>query len=103
MLEEGTDINTLSRFISERPRCRNSIKCVARNRDIRLQLPSVMPAPKPKNELREVGRARGDRWERFDRLQRNLRPFLCRKPKGPPIERFRSYTDLEDGRSDTTT
>jgi hypothetical protein len=63
-----------------------------------------MPVPKPKNQLREVGRVKGDRWERFDRLQRNLRPFLCRRPKRPPIERFRSYTDLEDGgRSDATT
>jgi hypothetical protein len=62
-----------------------------------------MPGPKRKNELREVGRLSGDRWERFDRLQRNLRPFLCRRPKRPPIERFRSYTDLEDGRSDATT
>jgi hypothetical protein len=61
-----------------------------------------MPVPKPKNEFREVGRVSGDRWERFDRLQRNLRPFLCRRPKRPPIERFRSYADLEHGRSDTT-
>lgn len=68
-----------------------------------LQSPSVMPGPKQKNKLREVGRLSGDRWERFDRLQRNLRPFLCRRPKRPPIERFRSYTDLEDGRRDTTT
>jgi hypothetical protein len=54
-----------------------------------------MPVPKPKNELREVGRVSADHWERFDRSQRNLRPFLCRKPKRPPIERFRSYVDLE--------
>jgi hypothetical protein len=64
---------------------------------------SVMPVPRPKNQHREVGSVSGDRWERFDRLQRNLRPFLCRRPKRPPIERFHSYADLEDGRSDTTT
>lgn len=62
-----------------------------------------MALAKPKKELREVGRVSGDTWERFDRLQRNLRPFLSRRSKGPPIERFRSYADLEHGRSDTTT
>jgi hypothetical protein len=45
-----------------------------------------MPVPESKNELREVGRLSGDRWERFDRLQRNLRPFLCRRPKRPPVD-----------------
>ena len=50
--------------------------------------------------LREVGQVRGDRWERFDRLQRNLGPFLRGKPKRAPIERFRSYMDLKNGRSD---
>jgi hypothetical protein len=64
---------------------------------------SVMPGPKPKNQLREVGRLSSNRWERFDRLQWNLRPFLCRRPKRPPIGRFCSYAALEDGRSDTTT
>jgi hypothetical protein len=62
-----------------------------------------MALAKRKGELREVGSVTGDRWERFDRLQRNLRPFLCRRPKGPPIERFRSYAELEHGRGDTTT
>jgi len=52
-------------------------------------------------EIRELGRARGDQWDRFDRLQRNLRPFLRGKPKRAPIERFRSYVDLEHGRSDS--
>jgi hypothetical protein len=61
-----------------------------------------MPTRETKNELREVGRARGDYWERFDKLQRNLRPFLRGKPKRAPIERFRSYADLEHGRSDAT-
>jgi hypothetical protein len=39
---------------------RNSIQSVALNRDIRLRSLYIMPAPKPKNELREVGRVRGD-------------------------------------------
>jgi hypothetical protein len=30
-------------------------------------------------------------------LQRNLRPFLRGKPKRAPVERFRSYGDLEQG------
>lgn len=58
-----------------------------------------MPAREREKIPREVGRVRGDRWERFDRLQRNLRPFLRGKPKRAPIERFRSYVDLKDGRS----
>jgi hypothetical protein len=58
-----------------------------------------MPAREPEKSLCEVGHARADRWERFDRLQRNLRPFLRGKPKRAPIERFRSYVDLKDGRS----
>ena len=62
-----------------------------------------MPARERGERLREVGHARGDRWERFDRLQRNLRSFLRGKPKRAPIERFRSYADLEHGRSGTTT
>ena len=59
-----------------------------------------MPAGEREKRIREVGHVRGDRWERFDRLQRNLRPFLRGKPKRAPIERFRSYVDLKDGRSD---
>lgn len=55
-----------------------------------------------KKEIREIGRVRGDHWDRFDRLQRNLRPFLRGKPKRAPIERFRSYADLEHGRSDAS-
>jgi hypothetical protein len=58
-----------------------------------------MGAPEAESKSRELGRVRGDRWERFDRLQRNLRPFLRGKPKQAPIERFRSYVDLEHGRS----
>jgi hypothetical protein len=53
-------------------------------------------------KIREVGLVREDRWERFDRLQRNLRPFLRGKPKRAPVERFRSYADLEHGRSDSS-
>jgi hypothetical protein len=62
-----------------------------------------MPAREPEKRGREVGHVRGDHWDRFDRLQRNLRPFLRGKPKRAPIERFRSYMDLEDGRSDAPT
>jgi hypothetical protein len=61
-----------------------------------------MPTPEPENKIRELGRVRGDYWDRFDRLQRNLRPFLRGKPKRAPIERFRSYVDLEHGRSDSS-
>jgi hypothetical protein len=61
-----------------------------------------MPTRETKYDLREVGRVRGDYWERFDILQRNLRPFLRGKPKRAAIERFRSYADLEHGRSDAT-
>jgi len=35
--------------------------------------------------IREVGRVRDDHWERFDRLQCNLRPFLRGKPKRAQI------------------
>src|SRR5690348_6795201 len=59
-----------------------------------------MPAREIERGVLEVGRVRGDHWERFDRLQRNLRPFLRGKPKRARIERFRSYGDLEHGRSD---
>jgi hypothetical protein len=59
-----------------------------------------MAARETEKNVREVGRMRGDRWDRFDRLQRNLRPFLRGKPKSARIERFRSYPDLEHGRSD---
>jgi hypothetical protein len=59
-----------------------------------------MPTRERGQRVRELGQVRGDRWERFDRLQRNLGPFLCGKPKRAPIERFRSYADLKDGRSD---
>jgi hypothetical protein len=60
-----------------------------------------MQPSQTKKEMRELGRIQGDHWERFDRLQRNLRPFLRGKPKRAPIERFRSYVDLEHGRSDS--
>jgi hypothetical protein len=61
-----------------------------------------MPTRETKKETREIGHARGDCWERFDKLQRNLRPFLRGKSKRAPIERFRSYDELEHGRSDAT-
>jgi hypothetical protein len=61
-----------------------------------------MPTPETENKSRELGRVRGDYWDRFDRLQRNLRPFLRGKPKRAPIERFRSYVDLEHARSDSS-
>ncbi len=53
-----------------------------------------MQAPGTEKEMRELGRVRGDHWDRFDRLQRNLRPFLRGKSKRAPIERFRSYDDV---------
>jgi hypothetical protein len=60
-------------------------------------------APRETEEkIREVGRVKEDHWERFDRLQRNLRPFLRGKPKRAPVERFRSYSDLEHGRNDSS-
>jgi hypothetical protein len=59
-----------------------------------------MAAGEPEKNVCEVGRMHGDRWDRFDRLQRNLRPFLRGKSKSARIERFRSYADLEHGRSD---
>jgi hypothetical protein len=62
-----------------------------------------MAAGETEKRIREVGHVPVDRWKRFDRLQRNLRPFLRGKPKRAPIERFRSYMDLEHGRSDAPT
>jgi hypothetical protein len=62
----------------------------------------TMVPRKTEERIREVGRVKEDRWERFDRLQRNLRPFLRGKPKRAPVERFRSYADLEHGRSDSS-
>ncbi|HEY0790247.1 MAG TPA: hypothetical protein VGD78_04205 [Chthoniobacterales bacterium] len=46
--------------------------------------------------MRVVGRAKGDVWERFDALQRNLKPFLRGKPKRARVERFRTYAEMED-------
>jgi hypothetical protein len=62
----------------------------------------TMAPRKIEEKIREVGRVTGDNWERFDRLQRNLRPFLRGKSKRAPVERFRSYADLEHGRSDSS-
>lgn len=62
----------------------------------------TMEPRKSEKEIREVGRVTGDHWERFNRLQRNLRPFLRGKSKRAPVERFRSYADLENGRSDSS-
>lgn len=64
--------------------------------------PAQMAVRETENEVRELGLVRGDYWDRFDRLQRNLGPFLRGKPKRAPIERFRSYADLEYGRSDAS-
>jgi hypothetical protein len=61
-----------------------------------------MAPRKIEEKIREVGRVTEDHWERFDRLQRNLRPFLRGKLKRAPVERFRSYADLEHGRSDSS-
>jgi hypothetical protein len=62
----------------------------------------TMAPRKIEEKIREVGRVTEDHWERFDRLQRNLRPFLRGKLKRAPVERFRSYADLEHGRSDSS-
>jgi uncharacterized protein (DUF433 family) len=50
------------------------------------------------DRVREVGKPSTDRWERFDRLQRNLQPFLRGRPKPARVQRFRTYADLEQGR-----
>ncbi len=55
-------------------------------------------SPVVPERIRTVGTPNDDRWERFDRLQRNLRPFLRGYPKYPRVQRFRTYADLAEGR-----
>jgi hypothetical protein len=48
--------------------------------------------------VREIGRRKGDVWDRFDRLQRNLLAFSKGKGKRRTVQRFRTYQDLAGGR-----
>ena len=48
--------------------------------------------------VREIGRRKGDVWDRFDRLQRNLLAFSRGKGKRRTVQRFRTYQDLSGGR-----
>ena len=49
--------------------------------------------------VREIGRRKGDVWDRFDRLQRNMLAFSRGKGKRRTVQRFRTYQDLS-GRRD---
>ena len=48
--------------------------------------------------VREIGRRKGDVWDRFDRLQRNILAFSRGKGKRRTVQRFRTYQDLSGGR-----
>jgi hypothetical protein len=50
------------------------------------------------DRVRELGQRKGDVWDRFDRLQRNLGAFSRGKGKRRTVQRFRTYEDLADGR-----
>jgi hypothetical protein len=50
------------------------------------------------DEIREIGKRKGDLWDRFDRLQRNASAFSRGKRKRRTVQLFRSYQDLADGR-----
>jgi hypothetical protein len=50
------------------------------------------------DNVREIGRRKGDVWDRFDRLQRNLFAFSRGKGKRRTVQRFRTYQDLASGR-----
>jgi hypothetical protein len=50
-------------------------------------------------KVRELGQRKGDVWDRFDRLQKNLAAFSRGKGKKCTVQRFRSYRDLADGRA----
>jgi hypothetical protein len=47
-----------------------------------------MAPRKTEERIREVGRVREDQWERFDRLQRNLRPFYGENRNGRRLSGF---------------
>jgi hypothetical protein len=50
------------------------------------------------DSVREIGRRKGDVWDRFDRLQRSLFAFSRGKAKRRTVQRFRTYQDLAGGR-----
>ena len=50
------------------------------------------------DRIRELGQRKGDVWDRFERLQRNLSAFSRGKGKRRTVQRFRTYLDLADGR-----
>jgi hypothetical protein len=50
------------------------------------------------DKIREIGKRKGDLWDRFDRLQRNTLAFSRGKGKRRTVQLFRSYQDLADGR-----
>ena len=50
------------------------------------------------DKMRELGRQKGDVWDRFDRLQKSLFAFSRGKGKRRTVQRFRTYQDLADGR-----
>jgi hypothetical protein len=50
------------------------------------------------DKMRELGRRKGDVWDRFDRLQKSLFAFSRGKGKRRTVQRFRTYQDLADGR-----
>jgi hypothetical protein len=50
------------------------------------------------DRVREIGRRKGDVWDRFDRLQKSLFAFSRGKGKRRTVQRFRTYQDLADGR-----
>jgi len=50
------------------------------------------------DSVREIGRRKGDVWDRFDRLQRNMLAFSRGKGKRRTVQCFRTYQDLSGGR-----
>jgi hypothetical protein len=50
------------------------------------------------DSVREIGRQKGDVWDRFDRLQRNMLAFSRGKGKRRTVQCFRTYQDLSGGR-----
>jgi hypothetical protein len=51
-----------------------------------------------KDDIREIGKRKGDLWDRFDRLQRNTSAFSRGKGKRRTVQLFRTYQDLAHGR-----
>jgi hypothetical protein len=50
------------------------------------------------DSVRGIGRRKGDVWDRFDRLQRNMLAFSRGKGKRRTVQYFRTYQDLSGGR-----